>query len=1040
MSNKFRAFFISLSLLALLAFSAFGTIPAYADDGTTTGSTDTTTTTGTDQGTVTTDTGGQPTADTPPAADTTPLLEQVPDNTTVTVVDASGEALPLASQESADAVTLSDPIWCPATQTVPTPGQNGCTESYTSFTDLLNFLEANQGDAAYQVNGTIYVEQGTYQGGEQTIDFNTHNLNTLQQYDLTVTGGWNTTNNTVNSTSNFSVPIIIGSNGNPWTGSLTLNNIVVNGANQTGLTLNSDGNVELSNIEVTNSQNGVDINAGGNVTINNSNIHHNKQKGADITSGGGVDINKSEFSNNGSGDINNPTGSGLGIQSGGAVTLVEVAADNNQLFGGNITAGGSVSITQGFFDGNQGYYYDNGWQYTGYGLNVVTTQNIFLDSVTADDNYLYGANLQGATINVTNASFRGNSSDWNDPVGYGLNISSTDAVTLESVHADNNQVYGANITAANSVNISNSFFNGNQSYYWSGDKTYYGYGLQVSAPVVILGNVSANENNLLGAHIEGNSIILSNVTFSNNGLNTGLDLLGKGVEIVSTGNVSILDIVADNNELFGADIQAGGSVAIGASAGKTNSFSGQLTTVYEYDTPFTGSSNVNGGFGLRIVAPNGTIDLQQITATGNFLYGASLEGTNISIANGVFSSNGSGVLTYPVGFGLKVISTGTVSLNNVSASNNQLYGADIEAEGNVNIGAGPDQMNVFSGQQTVSFEPGVGLTFYGYGLTVYSKSGDITLSKVEANFNNLWGAKLDGMNIFINDGVFNNNVSDSNIFIDDTGLLINSRGTMVALNNVEAKNNRLIGATIEDDLSTSAVVDVYIDNSTFTGNAGVTCVPSWCPPGSQIYWGYGLNVVTQGLISLGNVNASNNNLFGANLQGSTVTVTDSTFDNNRFENGLVITATGDVTLTNVTATNNGANGVKVTSTGACIQVVGGTFTGNDLYGIRATGAPLALDGTQVFGGNGSGDVFSDNAGTCVIPTSVALPASANASSTTSSVSSTGNNTTTLNAGTTNNSTTVSSDSKKTKGKKVVAKHNKRKAAKVRAAKVRHGRR
>ena len=321
-------------------------------------------------------------------------------------------------------------------------------------------------------------------------------------------------------------------------------------------------------------------------------------------------------------------------------------------------------------------------------------------------------------------------------------------------------------------------------------------------------------------------------------------------------------------------------------------------------------------------------------------------------------------------------------------------------------------------------------------MTAYSKEGDVTLDGVEANFNNLWGGSLDGMSVFVSNSKFNNNVSDSSQFIDDTGLIVNSRGDFVLLDNVEAKDNRLIGATI------TAVGDVYIvNNSTFTGNAGVTCVPAWCPPGSQTYWGYGLKVVTPGMIVVDKINASNNNLYGADLQGSTVTVTNSTFDNNRFQNGLVITATGDVTLTNVTATNNGANGVKVTSTGACVQVVGGTFTGNDLYGIRATGAPLSLDGTQVFGGNGSGDVFSDNAGTCVVPTSVALPASTNASgSTTSSVSSTGNNTTTLNAGSTTSNTTVSSDSKKTKGKKVVAKHHKRKVAKVKMAKVRHGRR
>jgi hypothetical protein len=85
------------------------------------------------------------------------------------------------------------------------------------------------GNAAYQGAGTIYVEQGAYAGGESSIDFNSYNLSNIQNFDLTVTGGWNTTTNTVDpaSSSTFNVPIIIGSSTNPWGGSLTINNIQI---------------------------------------------------------------------------------------------------------------------------------------------------------------------------------------------------------------------------------------------------------------------------------------------------------------------------------------------------------------------------------------------------------------------------------------------------------------------------------------------------------------------------------------------------------------------------------------------------------------------------------------------------------------------------------------------------------------------------------------------------------------------------------------------------------------------------------------------
>jgi hypothetical protein len=57
-----------------------------------------------------------------PAEEETPdpeasILSQVPENTAVTVLDENGEAQPLATQAAAEAISTSDPIWCPAGQT-----------------------------------------------------------------------------------------------------------------------------------------------------------------------------------------------------------------------------------------------------------------------------------------------------------------------------------------------------------------------------------------------------------------------------------------------------------------------------------------------------------------------------------------------------------------------------------------------------------------------------------------------------------------------------------------------------------------------------------------------------------------------------------------------------------------------------------------------------------------------------------------------------------------------------------------------------------
>ncbi|HAV78499.1 MAG TPA: hypothetical protein DCX53_14215 [Anaerolineae bacterium] len=937
MAKTLKVFFISFTIVAFVLFSTFGTSTAYADgdDGTDTGTTETTTEE---------EQASDPATDETPTpaeeADPENVMDQVPDNTTVTVLSSEGEALPLASQETADAIASAyDPIWCPAGQ-VPTPSANGCTESFSSFDDLLSFLQANEGDTAYQQAGTIYIQQGAYLGGESSIDFNNYTFTQINNYDLTLQGGWDTSYDpdvdgapTYTSTQ-FNVPITIGSGSNPWIGSLTINDLTINGVNnQTGLTLYSQNDINLENVEVTDSQSGAELNAGGDVSVKNS-----------------------KFNNNGSGNVQDPIGKGLDILSGGNVSLSSIEANNNQLFGANILAVGDVIVTNGFFNSNQGYAYINGWVYDGYGLQVITTGAITLETVAANDNYLFGARLEGGTINVANSSFSENDSDWHEhSIGSGIQVVSTDRVTLSNVTANNNQQFGADIEAAGIVTVIDSFFNGNQSYIYNcdGDKVYYGYGIQiVTDNLASLENVEATGNNLFGAHIEAKDVAIDVANFSNNSSGDGLALTGRGLEIISQVDVALAGVTANNNQLFGANISAGDLVAI-----EQSSFNGHITYVYDYFSHEIASRD--GGYGLRVVT-GGNIAIEDVTADNNYLYGAYIEGNDVAIERGSFTGNGSGVITEPVGYGLKVVSTDDVSLFDIDASNNQIFGADIVAEDNVNI-----VRSFFSGHQTVSFTPCFDLEFHGYGLTVVTE-GTIFLDYVEANYNNLWGASLTGDNVLISNSQFNNNVSDSNIFIDDTGLIVNASG-FVDIYNTEAKENRLIGAVI------TAGGDVYIELSDFSDNRGYTCLFDWCPEGSIIYHGYGLSITTPGLIQVITTNANNNNLFGAQLNGGVISVSDSNFNNNGMGNGLTINASDNVTLTNVTAVDNGGNGVDVT--GVCqkiVQVNGGTFTDNALYGLSVVNATLNMDGTQTFANNGSGNVFTDTS-TCITITITSIP-------------------------------------------------------------------
>jgi hypothetical protein len=544
---------------------------------------------------------------TPPADTTT--LDQVPDNTTVTVLDAQGQSEPLATQEAANAIaTTSDPFWCSTTQINPAPGAVGCTGSFPSFTALLTALSGN---ATYSGAGTIFVEQGAYSGGETTIDFNSYNLSNISSSDLTLQGGWNTTTNMVDptSTSNFTVPILIGTSTNPWGGSLIINNISISDPNQTGLTLYSQNDITLTSVQVTNSLNGsgAELNAGGNVTINTSKFLRNKTAGAIIKAGGNVAIANSEFSN--------PVDAlrqitGLDITSNGSVSLFNVLANNNRQAGAKINALGRVSISTSVFSGNKSV---NGTTFYGYGLQVVTPNAIDLANVTANDNFLWGASLKagqdlnGAGVNIADSVFNHNITDSTTFIDdTGLLINSVGTVSLNNVQANENRLIGAVIDSGADVSINNSSFSSNKGVTLNsgGAPTFHGYGLQVTSKgSIFLGGVTASNNTLFGAHLEASGdVLIADSNFSNQGSGSVTNPTGRGLEVISGGSVFLTNVVMDHNELFGGNIQTQGDVFLNGVTATNNSLdgvsvTGNCTTVYLTN----GIYSNNGQYGLSII-------------------------------------------------------------------------------------------------------------------------------------------------------------------------------------------------------------------------------------------------------------------------------------------------------------------------------------------------------------------------------------------------------------------------------------------------------
>jgi hypothetical protein len=533
----------------------------------------------------------------------TPILTTVPDNTNVTVLNAQGEAQPLVSRAASQAIESGiDPIWCPEGQS-PTPGANGCTQSFNSFTALLNFLSGN---ATYTGPGTIYVEEGNYQGGESTINFNNFNLSNLSSSNLTITGGWNTATGSTTGTSTFNnVSIIIGNSGNPWGGSLTLNNITITNPSGTGITANSQNAVTLSNVNVTNSTNGAgaEITAGTDVNINNSKFERNKTAGVIIRALRDVSIANSSFSN--------PANArrqiiGLDIITDGSVSLLNVLANGNRQAGATIEAGGPVSIANSTFSGTKSIL---GSEFLGYGLTVVSQDVINLDGVTANDNFLWGASLTAAgDISIANSNFNANTTE---SPGFiddtGLLVTSGGNVSIFNSHADDNRLIGATITAAGDVSISGSTFSSNNGITIdsAGNPTFHGYGLQVVTDgSIFLEGVVASGNTLFGAHLEaGVDVVVSSSDFSNQTSGSTTALTGRGLEVIAGGNVLLQNVTFNNNQTFGANIQAGLDILLSGVTASGNGTNGVNVETANCGTLFlVGGTYINNGeYGLNVL-------------------------------------------------------------------------------------------------------------------------------------------------------------------------------------------------------------------------------------------------------------------------------------------------------------------------------------------------------------------------------------------------------------------------------------------------------
>ncbi|MGA7606150.1 MAG: right-handed parallel beta-helix repeat-containing protein [Anaerolineales bacterium] len=653
-----------------------------------------------------TDTSAPATTAAPSATDTATVLSQVPTGTAVVVVDATGTAVPLATQAAAEIIKTGDPIWCPSGVS-PVAGSGGCTASAPGRTDnlvdLVTYLSSNQPNQ----NGTIWISSGT-DSSSSAVTINGSASAAWAAYQLTLQGGWDgTTSITPVGTSNFSVPIIISN----WGNDVTVNDITISNAKT------DDG---LTVTEASGST--------GNIKVHHVTSNRNSGVGADLDNSLGSGTISVDHSTFGDSSGTNGNGSyGLEAISNGDITLTDVTADGNTNTGAllsNEADPPSITVINSQFDGN-------GQE----GLVAFSTGDTTLAGVTADDNGRTGAMLEiDGNITVNNATFSQNGLD-------GLEASSNGTVTLTSVTAESNVNDGlyamaeGNITFAgiaadsntdDGAALDNTSGTGSISV---GPGTFNGNGIDgldaLSNGNITLDNAIADYNNTGdGAYLNNVSgsgaISVDHSTFGDSSGSTGNG--ANGLVAFSTGDIALTSVTADGNTYVGAIL-----------SNESDPPSMTITNSH-----FDG----NGVYGLD-ARSTGNITLTDVTADDNTSVGAILTNAapDPTITNSRFDGNGED--------GLEVLSTGDTTLTGVTADGNDGTGAMLRIGGNLTVNNSNFSTNSLDGLDASTFAGDITVTNSNFltngsdGLDAISFGGSISIIGATASGNGEDGIYVD---------------------------------------------------------------------------------------------------------------------------------------------------------------------------------------------------------------------------------------------------------------------------------------------------------
>lgn len=914
--TKARTIILTGALFLALFASAMYTVPVLADESTPTPTPEQTNVEETTQPTESQDEAQpeetpqpEPTVDSVSEEESQPvaeILEQLPEDTTLVVLDEEGQAVSLATQEAEDAVLLADPRWCPASAVPPA----GCSPYFSSFLDLIAWLDTN--DPGLGKAGTIWIDAAydSSVNDPTATDFilNGGDLPTMAKYALTINGGWlpnaSFGGSAISTTdlSEINVPFKIIN----WNAPVTIKNIIVTGASGADYALEvgtTAGLITVTNVDVSNN----------NTTLGGANLSNNLAP----TTSPGVTVNDSNFNDN--------NGNGLEVNTKGAINLKNVNVNGNSENGAFLvntfaTTAQAVNLTG-----------TNSFKYNGFdGLKVFSKGVITLNYITASYNGENGVYLDNCAMDFGS--------------GFCTNTFAS-AVTIKGYnYFSNNGLDGLRVFSNGVITVSNITANNNGTGSSSLDRENVNTDYDAFGKGVYLDNSGATT-----VPTTKRGVVVNGTNFFNNNISNGLF-------IISDGLITIANITAHENQCD--EIAEDGSTYC---AGVYLYSNGGITQ--------TGYINVADNLkdGLRIISYNTSTTLTTLYADGNGRDGIHFDGSgsplpaNITINGLNFSNNNTE-------FGFWVTTNGAVTLNNLVAKTNG------------NAGLFVDNTLAVSAKSVVLKGTNIFQDNGDTGLTITSR-GAISTSSITSVGNAGQAAILDncdydvvlncqayttlatvaGKKVTVYQAVSMTGVNYLNG--NGNGLLINSRGA-ISITNLTSLNHTGDGASLKNDYINA------VGNVTLSGTNNL----------SSNSGGNGIEINTRGTVTLSNVTANFNNKKGVEiynnadpLKPTNVTVSGTNYFNNNGETGLSINSYGTVTISNITASDNGnpdaANGVRIDNatgtTTAKSVVVSGTnyFEGNHGTGlyIYSKGGVSIYKVTANNNNNGGDGVYIENA-------------------------------------------------------------------------------